>query len=204
MGRGGTPGADKAICTTDGRAIPYVFDLSSKVTASFKHLVDTGTPIKSGLLYYTQTDSMHQVPAGMRDIRASIMLRNKLAQYTSRQRVGQEYSSLEHALGTDPTHNGTAQEPYFAAIRQESPAATLVGLAGDRQSARLEVNRNLEGTDCYSSNEVPAARRERPILPPTIDSQLECERCYASDTCMLYRRVSRTVHNADPRANGRL
>lgn len=29
------------------------------------------------------------------------------------------------------------------------------------------------------------------FLPPTIDSARECKNCYAVDTCMLYRKVSR-------------
>lgn len=202
LGRGRAQGADKAIRATYGGAIPYVLDVSIKGIASFRPFPDTGTPIKSGLLYYTQTDSMHQVPAGMRDIRASLMLRKHLAQYTARQRVVHEDSTLEHGFRTDPTRNGTAYETYSASIRRANDAATNVVPAGDRQSVRPEVDlpgSHLDsGTDCYSIDVVPATHRERPILPPTINNKLECGRCFVSDTCMLYRRVCLTPHIADP------
>jgi len=31
------------------------------------------------------------------------------------------------------------------------------------------------------------------FLPPTIDNDWECKRCYQVDSCMLYRKVSRLV-----------
>lgn len=31
---------------------------------------------------------------------------------------------------------------------------------------------------------------DEPFLPPTIDDERVCKRCYALDTCMLYRKVS--------------
>ncbi|KIM72845.1 hypothetical protein PILCRDRAFT_736976 [Piloderma croceum F 1598] len=35
---------------------------------------------------------------------------------------------------------------------------------------------------------------EEPFLPPTIDDERTCKRCYALDTCMLYRKVSSCLH----------
>jgi DNA replication ATP-dependent helicase/nuclease Dna2 len=30
---------------------------------------------------------------------------------------------------------------------------------------------------------------ERPILPPTLDNDYKCSKCYVVDGCMLYRKV---------------
>jgi DNA replication ATP-dependent helicase Dna2 len=35
---------------------------------------------------------------------------------------------------------------------------------------------------------------EEPFLPPTIDDERTCGRCYTLDTCMLYRKVCRCIH----------
>jgi DNA replication ATP-dependent helicase Dna2 len=37
---------------------------------------------------------------------------------------------------------------------------------------------------------------EEPFLPPTIDDERTCKRCYALDTCMLYRKVSSPLHSS--------
>jgi DNA replication ATP-dependent helicase Dna2 len=34
---------------------------------------------------------------------------------------------------------------------------------------------------------------EESFLPPTIDDERTCKRCYALDTCMLYRKVVSSV-----------
>jgi DNA replication ATP-dependent helicase Dna2 len=37
--------------------------------------------------------------------------------------------------------------------------------------------------------DVEDASAPEPFLPPTIDDERTCKRCYALDTCMLYRKV---------------
>jgi len=34
---------------------------------------------------------------------------------------------------------------------------------------------------------------EEPFLPPTLDDERTCKRCYALDTCMLYRKVKSSL-----------
>lgn len=41
---------------------------------------------------------------------------------------------------------------------------------------------------CGKSGEVDGVVEE-PFLPPTLDDERTCKRCYALDTCMLYRKV---------------
>ena len=39
---------------------------------------------------------------------------------------------------------------------------------------------------------------EESFLPPTIDDERTCKRCYVVDTCMLYRKVSFVVYYRIP------
>ena len=36
---------------------------------------------------------------------------------------------------------------------------------------------------------------EESFLPPTVDDERTCKRCYVVDTCMLYRKVCFTIYN---------
>jgi hypothetical protein len=142
---------------------------------------------------------MHQVPAGLREIRSSLMLRNKLAQYTARGRVAPDRSKF--GLDTDMSlpRNGDGNDPSGSSqIRCEpiqQPLSTYQKTVNPRINIEMEGRaQNLEypGTALKSSGAAPAtAAQGSSVLPPTIDNQLECGRCFVSDTCMLYRRVGR-------------
>lgn len=91
-----------------------------------------GLPVPSGLLYYSQLDSVVLIDAKEVEVRSLIMARNELAGWMVR----------------------------------------------DRQ------NRKAEGEAAL------AAEIEDVFLPDPIDNPRECMKCYASDACMLYRKVS--------------
>ncbi|KAJ3750860.1 DNA replication factor Dna2-domain-containing protein [Lentinula detonsa] len=78
-----------------------------------------GIDVTSGLLYYTQSEEVVQVPASRNELRGLILGRNELAMYMKR-----------------------------------------------RQTNSTE-----------------------PFLPPTIDDERTCKRCYSLDICMLYRKA---------------
>ncbi|KAJ3807809.1 DNA replication factor Dna2-domain-containing protein [Lentinula aff. lateritia] len=85
-----------------------------------------GIDVTSGLLYYTQSDDIVQVPASRNELRGLIIGRNELAMYMMR-----------------------------------------------RQTNSTE-----------------------PFLPPTIDDERTCKRCFSLDLCMLYRKAS-AVENVE-------
>ncbi|KAK7049300.1 DNA replication endonuclease-helicase Dna2 [Paramarasmius palmivorus] len=100
-----------------------------------------GIDVTSGLLYYTQSDEVVQVPASRNELRGLLIARNEIASYMTRRNA--------------------------------------------------QTDRNALETDI-----------EEPFLPPTIDSQNTCKRCYALDTCMLYRKaVENVVDNDSPIAD---
>lgn len=82
-----------------------------------------GIEVTSGLLYYTQSEEVVEVPIGRNELRGLIIYRNEMAGYMAR--------------------------------------------------------RHVVGPDGSSSS----------FLPPTLDDERICKRCYSLDTCMLYRKV---------------
>ncbi|KAJ4472562.1 Dna2-domain-containing protein [Lentinula edodes] len=84
-----------------------------------------GIDVTSGLLYYTQSDEIVQVPASRNELRGLIIGRNELAMYMMR-----------------------------------------------RQKNSTE-----------------------PFLPPTIDDERTCKRCFSLDLCMLYRKAVENVED---------
>lgn len=84
-----------------------------------------GVDVTSGLLYYTQSDEVVQVPVGRHELRGLMIYRNEMASFSSRRATNAE--------------------------------------------ERIDV--------------------EQAFLPPTIDDERSCKRCYMLDTCMLYRKV---------------
>lgn len=108
---------------------------TGRATAGMEHRAQTmlytllaqeryGIDVSSGLLYYTQSDEVIQVPASRNELRGLILGRNELAMYMMR--------------------------------------------------------RN--------------SKSEKPFLPPTIDDERTCKRCYSLDICMLYRKASDSLH----------
>lgn len=97
-----------------------------------------GVEVTSGLLYYTQSEEVVQVPVSRNELRGLIIARNEMAGYMAR--------------------------------RHWKPKA---------RGGHVQVE--VEGE---KSGDV-----EEAFLPPTIDDERTCKRCYTLDTCMLYRKV---------------
>ncbi|ESK91611.1 dna replication helicase dna2 [Moniliophthora roreri MCA 2997] len=105
-----------------------------------------GIDVTSGLLYYTQSEEVVQVPTSRNELRGLIIARNEIAAYMKRRHVDADIK---------PSGSGS-----ITAISQE------------------------------------------PFLPPTIDDERTCKRCYSLDTCMLYRKaVEDVVDNNSPIAD---
>jgi DNA replication ATP-dependent helicase Dna2 len=122
------------------------------------------TKIGSGLLYYTQTDSMLEVNAAKPEIRGLLSARNELAGYLARKRIVQEKQRIRSVQKANGKSSSFAQ-PSF--VSQATQVATQA-----------------------SGSAVPFDIEDIGILPPTVENARECRSCYASDSCMLYRKVS--------------
>lgn len=86
--------------------------------------------VTSGLLYYTQSEEVVEVPRARNELRGLIMTRNDMAAW----------------------------------MMKRYPRGSNEG-----QSKEKDV--------------------EEAFLPPTIDDERACKKCYVLDTCMLYRKV---------------
>lgn len=158
-----------------------------------------GTPIKSGLLYYTQTDSILQVPAAIGEVRSLLMSRNEMAGYASRKRVRQERQKVER--GSQLSQGRTQPPPDKKVLDAHTEGDDADEFAFlDDALPNLHIVNEAETGLCATGIALTADVEELPILPPTIDNERECSRCYASDACMLYRRVSSPLPHM-PRAD---
>ena len=71
------------------------------------------------------------------------------------------------------------------------------GLIGVRNLlAGFVVRRGSAGRGRESGRKEKGEVMEEPFLPPTIDDERACKRCYALDACMLYRKVSSPLHSS--------
>jgi len=68
------------------------------------------------------------------------------------------------------------------------------GLIGVRNLLAGFVVRRGSGSGRKGKGEEVAV--EESFLPPTIDDERTCKRCYALDICMLYRKVSSRLHSS--------
>ena len=135
----------------------------------FPFIALTETKIDSGLLYYTQTDTMLEVKAARPEIRSLLAARNELAGYLARKRIVQE---TRRARASQKSEHGTQKT-------QLSPHKSQ--RAGNTQ----EIGMMPSG--------IPLDIEDIGILPPTTDNPRDCRSCYASDGCMLYRKASQRI-----------
>lgn len=126
---------------------------------------------------------MLQVPAATGEIRSLLMSRNEMAGYAARKRVRQERDKVERSQ-LSPRHVGARPsiQGQVDVLQEEDEFAHLDDLPD------LAIDKS--GGLCTTGVSLTADVEELPILPPTIDNERECSRCYASDACMIYRRVS--------------
>ena len=138
------------------------------------------TPIPSGLLYYSQSDNILQIPAAKHELRSLIMARNTLAGYLARKRP-------------PPS---SAPPPVTADVAVSASPTPVPEEADDARKKREEEEQEdalWAEMDAEMEVEEPVAvvEKERPsFLPPSIENAWVCKRCYQSDSCMLYRKVS--------------
>lgn len=124
-----------------------------------------GIKIDSGLLYYTQTDTMLEVKAAKPEIRSLLAARNELAGYLARKRVVQE-------------------------TRRARASQSLAGLGAQKsQISPRKSQRAINTQEGMVPSGIPLDMEDIGILPPTVENPRDCRNCYASDGCMLYRKV---------------
>lgn len=117
------------------------------------------------------------------------MSRNEMAGYASRKRVRQERAKIARPsqLSQARTQRPTKKEQPESEDGDASEFAHLDDALPTLHIAGETIETGMRATGIALTADV----EELPILPPTIDDERECSKCYASDACMLYRRVCR-------------
>ncbi|CDR35720.1 RHTO0S01e05644g1_1 [Rhodotorula toruloides] len=127
--------------------------------------------IDSGLLYYTQSNEVFRVQAARNEIRGLILARNRFATFLHR-RMTLTPSGFVPPTQASQSHPGSPRpvkdEPSIGKEEDEDDA-----LWGD---ADFPVSSQVEGA-------------ELALLPPPIDDERSCKKCYVGDACMLYRKA---------------
>lgn len=114
------------------------------------------------------------------------MSRNEMAGYASRKRVRQERDKIARPsqLSRARTQRPTKKEQPDS----EDDADEFAHL--DDALPNLHIASEMSDTSMRATGiALTADVEESQILPPTIDNERECSKCYALDACMLYRRV---------------
>jgi DNA replication ATP-dependent helicase Dna2 len=121
-----------------------------------------GVDIREGLLYYTQSGGgeVVRVPRGRNEVRGLIGIRNELAGYMWRRVRRKKEKGKED---TNKARTGDLDVDMEDII----PPSSLNPVKS-------------------SKNNEP---EEEPFLPPPIDDERACKRCYALDTCLLFRKA---------------
>ncbi|KAF8123075.1 DNA replication factor Dna2-domain-containing protein [Mycena galopus ATCC 62051] len=80
-------------------------------------------------------------------------------------------------------------------VRVPATRSDLKGLIGARNELAAYMTRRIQKeTGCRKDeHETKMLEPAEPFLPPTIDDERVCKRCYALDTCMLYRKTVENV-----------
>ena len=120
-----------------------------------------GVDIREGLLYYTQSGGgeVVRVPRGRNEVRGLIGIRNEL--------VGYMWRRVRSKKGRG---------------KQDISKARTGDLVVDMEDI---IPPSLNPVKSSKDNKP----EEEPFLPPPIDDERACKRCYALDTCLLFRKA---------------
>ncbi|BGP34795.1 DNA replication endonuclease-helicase Dna2 [Rhodotorula toruloides] len=130
--------------------------------------------IDSGLLYYTQSNEVFRVQAARNEIRGLILARNRFATFLHRR------MTLTPSDFVPPTQASQASQPSPDSLRTPKDEP-------DAKKEEKEDEALWGDVDIPVSSQVEGA--ELALLPPPIDDERSCKKCYVGDACLLYRKA---------------
>ncbi|GAA5968485.1 hypothetical protein JCM11641_007653 [Rhodosporidiobolus odoratus] len=134
--------------------------------------------VDSGLLYYTQSNEVFRVQAARNEIRGLILARNRFATYLHR-RMTLTPSGAPAASQVPPLSSQfTAGEEGAAADKAEEED----GSEEDDEDALWAAM----GTPCTPPS---SQAGDLALLPPPIDEERSCRKCFVRDACMVFRKT---------------
>ena len=121
-----------------------------------------GVDIREGLLYYTQSGGgeVVRVPRGRNEVRGLICIRNELVGYMWRRVRGKKGKEKEDI-------NKARTKDLDVDMEDIIPPSSLKPVKASKDNEPEEES----------------------FLPPPIDDERACKRCYSLDTCLLFRKA---------------
>ncbi|KAF4610251.1 hypothetical protein D9613_010517 [Agrocybe pediades] len=134
--------------------------------------------VEDGLLFYTQSEEgeVVRVPRGRNEVRGLIGVRNELAAWVWKR-----------------VRKGKGRETVKEEVEEEEEASMDVDIE-DMRAAGASAKTGAATNQAQEEEE----GEEEPFLPPPIDNERECKRCYALDTCLLFRKTHPNHSSAAP------
>ena len=153
--------------------MPFPLELKTGRALAMEHRAQTmlytlllseryGVDIREGLLYYTQSGGREvvRVPRGRNEVRGLIGVRNEL--------VGYMWRRIRRKKGKGKEDINKARAGDLDVDMEDIiPPSSLIPAKSSKDNEP----------------------EEEPFLPPPIDDERACKRCYALDTCLLFRKV---------------
>lgn len=134
--------------------------------------------IESGLLYYTQTNSLIRVEPVRNELRGLVIGRNDLARYLTPPPIAKGWATAD-------AHDSMADISLLPL--DDSPASAIAEASASDEDALWG---DIEEADLSGICSQPTTSSViRPLLPAAIDELKSCKKCYAADACTLYRRA---------------
>ncbi|KAM0786874.1 hypothetical protein ACM66B_002299 [Microbotryomycetes sp. NB124-2] len=137
--------------------------------------------IASGLLYYSQSNSVVRVQAARNELRGLIIARNEFATYLHRRMTlcpsGPHPSETQH-------QSPPPMDVDVVKLEYQSPAAKA---ATPELSDDEEAMWAAAGGSIVASQDVGDIEDEPQLLPAAVDDARMCRKCYIKDACMLFR-----------------
>ncbi|GAA6010418.1 hypothetical protein JCM10207_001295 [Rhodosporidiobolus poonsookiae] len=127
--------------------------------------------VDSGLLYYTKTNEIFRVQAARNELRGLILARNRFATFLHRRMT--------------LTPSGAPAATQSTVLPSQLAADGEV----EKEESEDEDDEDALWADMGTPRPSASQAGEVALLPPPIDDERSCKKCYVNDACMLFRRT---------------
>ncbi|BGP19447.1 hypothetical protein JCM10213_006267 [Rhodosporidiobolus nylandii] len=133
--------------------------------------------VDSGLLYYTQSNEVFRVQAARNEIRGLILARNRFATY------------LHRRMTLSPGGLPANTQLTLASSQAASEELMIKGQGLDKNDENDE-NDDEDALWAGMGSQLNGSQPgEAALLPPPVDDERSCKKCFVRDACMVFRRT---------------
>ncbi|KAK4057444.1 DNA replication endonuclease-helicase Dna2 [Microbotryomycetes sp. JL221] len=144
--------------------------------------------VASGLLYYSQSNSVVRIQAARNELRGLLIARNEFATHLHRRMTLTPSKALPGMTQTQTQAGppGLTQSPVISKAAHPTPEKQelLRSLDSDEEALWAAAGGSID-----EELDLADIEAEPQLLPASIDDERTCGKCYVKDACMLYRRA---------------